>query len=197
MKKNLFNRGYYSTGNYNDYQKIFIDQGEKTAKLLIRSTQLQPGAKILDVGCGLGGVVSAFRKLGFQALGTEISPFCLKSSPVKKYLRSASATSLPFASNRFDLVICQDVLCYLSLPQLNRALKELSRVSSCFVYLEVIPKYSPNTSQRLNPDDLRNINNLFSKKTWLKLIRQSGLKPIQPLYSIKDNPDLNLLLIKD
>lgn len=41
----------------------------------ILAQRLQPGARVLDIGCGFGSTVIAAREAGFQAFGLEIAPF--------------------------------------------------------------------------------------------------------------------------
>jgi tocopherol O-methyltransferase len=81
---------------------------------LAERTQIQPGAKVLDVGCGLGG--SSFwlaRKLGCLVLGITISPVQKRlaerrarsfglSNPVQFAVRDAN--ELDFAAETFDAI---------------------------------------------------------------------------------------------
>jgi SAM-dependent methyltransferase len=158
--------------------------------------ELKLKANILDVGCGMGGVIKAFRDCDFVAVGTEISDYCLKHSPVKKYLQKVGVTSLPFEDNYFDLVICQDVLCYLDRKQIYQAVKELVGVTKQYLYIEVISKGSPNSKQSVNPDRLRKSKNLLTKQEWFKVFCSENLRPLSKVYSIEDNPDFNYMFLK-
>ncbi|MBU1085166.1 class I SAM-dependent methyltransferase [Patescibacteria group bacterium] len=196
MKSSLFDKDYYSSDNYNDYLTGYKKEGEEFVKLLLGLIKLKPEAKILDVGCGMGGVIKAFRELGFEAFGTEVSEYCLKKSPVKKFIQKIGVTSLPFEDNFFDLVICQDVLCYLNRKQVHQAVNELVGVTKDYLYIEVITKGSPNSRQSVNPDKLRKAENLLAKREWFKLLSLKGLKPLKKVYLTKDNPDFNYLFKK-
>ncbi len=196
MKDDWFNQVYYSTDGYDDYLTNYIKQGEQITQKLLNNLELKPTAKILDVGCGMGGTVMAFRKRGLNAIGTEISKYCLKNSPVKRHLHRAGVISLPFKNNQFDLVICQDVLCYLNPKQIFQAIKELSGITNHYLYLEVITKHSPNAKQSINPDKLRKSENLLTKKQWLKILTQENLQPIKKLFKDEENPDFNYLFKK-
>ncbi len=89
---------------------------------------LQPGATILDAGCGTG------RNLGFlgrygTVTGLDFSAVALDCCRERGYQRlvRGSANALPFADRTFDLVTCFDVLTSQGVED-GRALPEAARV---------------------------------------------------------------------
>jgi len=80
---------------------------------LLRRTVRQ-GARVLDVGCGKGGVLFGLSGQIESGVGVDISTNDLASAENtrgKKDLRNltfiqANAMKLPFPSNRFDVVLC-------------------------------------------------------------------------------------------
>ena len=82
----------------------------------------RPGARLLDVGCGRGLLVSLARRDGLDAFGIE--PYW--PDPIDQHVVRAIAEKLPFADSSFDLVTSFSVIEYVEQPL--SALAEISRV---------------------------------------------------------------------
>ena len=131
---------YYAT----DFEKgLFKDlKGqEKTAFLknllnnshltsLLASQNPTSGAKILDLGCGLGGFVATCEKNGFDVYGIELDKRALEITKLrlKNPQRAifASGEDLPFENNFFDFVASSLVIEHVKNPELY--IKEALRV---------------------------------------------------------------------
>lgn len=86
----------------------------------------------LDVGCGLGQVVAALRRRGVDAAGCDYSEAFVAAAPrrVRPHLSRQDATRLDaFGDDRFDLVLCMEVLEHLPVAEIHRCVEELRRVS--------------------------------------------------------------------
>jgi len=124
--------------------KLFLEQTGRTRPDL-------QGLKILDLGCGMGGLSTALALEGAQVTSLDYNPaYCqitrlrgqrynLKLGPV-----NAAGESLPFADGSFELVICLDVLEHVQQPE--KLLAEVSRVlaSGGLLYLTAINRYAFN-----------------------------------------------------
>lgn len=89
-----------------------------------------PGARLLDVGCGDGGLLAAAAAAGLTVSGVEVArpPLALAERAVPGAdLRIGDAHELPFADGVFDLVTLVQVLEHLTNPAL--ALREAARVT--------------------------------------------------------------------
>ena len=96
-----------------------------------------PVRSVLDVGCGIGlwkGIVARhFPQARYH--GVELSDYlCARYGWAR-----GSVVDYP-ATQRFDLVICQGVLPYLSPPDLKRALDNLGALSQGALYLEAVAR---------------------------------------------------------
>jgi SAM-dependent methyltransferase len=86
--------------------------------------------RILDVGCGAGGNLSALSRFG-SAIGLDYSPLALAYANERHGGKLARATieALPYASDSFDLVTSFDVMVCYEVEDDLVALRELARVT--------------------------------------------------------------------
>lgn len=85
---------------------------EQEADALVAALQLQPGQRVLDVGCGPGRHVAALARRGYEVVGLDVADAFLRVASAQApggacYVRG-DARHLPFAAS-FDAVIslCQ------------------------------------------------------------------------------------------
>jgi SAM-dependent methyltransferase len=97
--------------------------------MLEAASQAAGGALILDCGCGTGNNLHLLRAYG-RAVGIDItwSGLAYARARGERQVARASATSLPFASGRFDLVTSFDVLYAFDDKMERNALDEMYRV---------------------------------------------------------------------
>jgi SAM-dependent methyltransferase len=86
---------------------------------------------VLDVGCAKGYLVYVLRNRGIEAFGVDWSEYAIghASPDAKRYLFRASGLELPFADQKFSLVVTHDVLEHMDRPSARLALRECARVS--------------------------------------------------------------------
>jgi len=87
------------------------------------------GLRALDVGCGTGHHLADLRKRGFEVEGVDGSLemiACARARNKGVSIECADVEALPLPPDRFDLVLCIEVLRYLRDPA--GCLRELARV---------------------------------------------------------------------
>lgn len=93
--------------------------------------QYLPGKKlkILDAGCGTGGMMKEMKSLG-DVWGIDLSPYAIKYCREKdlSQVKLASVEEIPFDDNCFDLVTSFDVLYHQRVKSDTKAFSEFYRV---------------------------------------------------------------------
>lgn len=196
MISEKFDKKYFSSGWYLSYLKNYKKQGAFYAKRIVEILKPPKSWKFLDVGCGMGGLILALRKMGYKAFGTEISDFCLKNSPAKKWIIKADVLNLPFEKESFEFVSCIDVFPYLKKNETKIAISNLAKVAKIFLFLETIAKFSPNSFQYLNPDKERE-KNLLTSGEIIRLAEKNKMIMLGRILSLKEEVDFNCLFLKN
>ena len=111
------------------------------AELLAQHYQLQPGQRVLDIGCGKGFLLYDLTQVvpGLEVCGLDISTYGIENAKpeVRPFLQVGHARSLPFPDASFDLVISINTLHNLYCYELDSALREMQRVTKKHAYLVV------------------------------------------------------------
>ncbi|MCS7281752.1 MAG: class I SAM-dependent methyltransferase [Anaerolineae bacterium] len=93
----------------------------------LMARHLGPGTRVLDLGCGRGGILEELRPRAGWAAGVDPDWASLAEHRMPDFPRAgARAESLPFPDGAFDLVCCSWVLEHLPKPE--EALREVARV---------------------------------------------------------------------
>jgi ubiquinone/menaquinone biosynthesis C-methylase UbiE len=126
----------YVHGYATPEQERLIGQAEHWRHRLIRDgTQLEPGTRLLEVGCGVGAVLAVLGQEypGMRLFGVDIEPQQLEfarahlaRAGVRASLTEADALELPFEDQSFDHVWMMWFLEHLADPP--AALREARRV---------------------------------------------------------------------
>ncbi len=87
----------------------------------------KPGAKVLDVGCGVGQVVARLTEAGAEAYGVDVSePNIDRARKFSERCQVYDGKKLPFAEGSFNRVGALNVLEHVEEPE--AFIRELSRV---------------------------------------------------------------------
>ena len=126
----------YGYGGYH-----YDGRWKSVAKKLADHYHLQPGQKILDVGCGMAHLLYELTQVvpGVIVTGIDISQYALEHAKeeIRDRLQYGQAQNLPFKDNEFDLVISLTTLHNLKIYGLKRAVLEIERVSAGNSYIMV------------------------------------------------------------
>lgn len=131
--KTPYNSSYYN----NLYKKPFLAKLGITNLYylwiayfcLIKPARLKKGALVLDVGCGIGNLVWALRKLGMNAWGFEPSMGAKKLCRAPSNCIYKKTDTIPFNDYSFDLVYTNEVLEHIEESSLDRFILETASLS--------------------------------------------------------------------
>lgn len=137
---------FIGDGQYHDF---LASKGDRLPPRMARSLllmNLEPGMRVLDMGCGRGEIVLHAARRGARVVGIDYSADCLRLTrrtlevaPQRDRdrvtLRQADATALPFGDEVFERVLMLDIVEHLHDWQIGRALREAYRVLNPQGYL--------------------------------------------------------------
>jgi SAM-dependent methyltransferase len=102
---------------------------------------LSDTSAVLDIGCGKGFMLHDFKEVmpNCSVAGIDVSEYAIENAmpSVKAFLKVASAETLPYPDNSFDLVIAVNSIHNLPLEACKTALKEIERVSRSNSFITV------------------------------------------------------------
>jgi ubiquinone/menaquinone biosynthesis C-methylase UbiE len=161
---------------YERQDAFWLNQGIKkiTSSLLDKYLAKKTGNKILDIGCGPGGMFLTLAAYG-EVYGADISEnaiFYARKKNIAKELVLAPANDLPFADNTFDVVAYFDLLYHQWIQDDNVALKEINRVLAPGG--TIIIKEAAYDWLRSHHDQLNLTRHRFSKSELADKIERSG-----------------------
>jgi protein-L-isoaspartate(D-aspartate) O-methyltransferase len=111
------------------------------AEAIARHYELQPGDRILDVGCGKAFLLYEFTQVvpGVEVAGIDTSEYAIEhaKAEVRPWVQVANAIDLPFEPDSFDLVYSLNTVHNLHCHDLESALHEIVRVGREHRYIVV------------------------------------------------------------
>lgn len=120
----------YSRLNADPYESCFAYSRHRLQKVMQRLLpERAEGLRLLDVGCGTGHHLAWLRQQGFDVAGVDGSQEMIALAEARNpevVIRQGDVEALPFPSGGFDVVVCVEVLRYLSGP--SDCLREMARV---------------------------------------------------------------------
>lgn len=141
--------------------------------------------KVLDFGCGPGAMLYFLWELGVDAEGIDFSPYAKRSAPpeVRAKIRIMSVDEPMPAAASYDLVICREVLEHLTAVQIQKAVENMCRLSSRFIY--VTTRYSKRTAELLALDSEPEVD-----RSHISLLNKDFLRCMFVLQGYRSRYDL-------
>ena len=123
--------------------------------------------RVIDLGCGPGALMHLLHEIGVEADGIDYNEMSLKlATPEVKdriAIGDAADTSIK-EDGAYDLVLCREVLEHLTVLEVKKAVGNMVRLTSRFIY--VTTRFHPdpptlldfNTSDDLDPSHITLLN---------------------------------------
>jgi SAM-dependent methyltransferase len=138
----------YFLSSCEGYEEFIVSEGDHLSRRLtqaLAAAAVEPGMRVLDVGCGRGEILRRCEELGVLAVGVDYAPVAVqmahgqlhKSQEAQRAgaaavaavaVYQADAKHLPFPALAFDRVLMFDLVEHLRPWELARALGEARRV---------------------------------------------------------------------
>jgi SAM-dependent methyltransferase len=139
--------------------------------------------RVLDVGCSYGRLVKELRDRGIEAYGIDYSVSFIKKADasVKPYLKVTSVEEMAREiTERFDLVICMEVLEHLPLSIIDNTLEEFKRIHPEQILITV-PSHGPNPEGRYGFP-------LHHVDDWVRCTQENRTFTVLPIYKASGLP---------
>lgn len=168
----------------NKYDLETRRQIEAKNPLLIKDV-FEP-VRVLDLGCGPGALMHLLWELGVDVEGIDFaaSSLSLATPHVRDRITIGQVTDPTLKpANAYDLVICREVLEHLTVVQVRKAVANMVRMTSKFIYLTT--RFHPNPSTLLDfnqQDDL--------DPSHITLLNKDLLRLMFVLEGCRSRPDL-------
>lgn len=157
----------------------FRGMREVSLTLLERFTPASnpPSRRVLDAGCGTGGMLAALRRFGHvTGLDESSDAVRLASRRAEAPIVRGSVSALPFATGSFDVATSFDVLYHLGVADDEGALAEIARVTrSGGTVLVRVPAYDRLRSRH---DEAVHTRQRYGRRELTDKIRRAGLEPV-------------------
>lgn len=179
LYEKLYRLGYHSKAK---------NHGQRYAKYVCDNFHFN---NILEIGCSNGLATKSFQHNKRLAYGMDISEIAIRYAGEKFFVPNCivgNILDIPFKDKFFDAVFTCDVLEHLTLRDVDRALKEIRRVSKQYLFAVIDEKEERNRhwinkGKALHPGTFGKIKNLhltvMSFEEWIIKIEKYGLKFIR------------------
>ena len=129
-----------TTATAHEYWNVLWANADATSKwakaepeVLTHAQTLPPGARVLDLGAGIGRHALALAQMGFAVTALDAAPEALaairaSAGPLQIDLAQGMMTDLPFADASFDHVLSWNVIYHGDESVVARSIAEIARV---------------------------------------------------------------------
>jgi ubiquinone/menaquinone biosynthesis C-methylase UbiE len=163
----------YGYGGYYYNKKFF----RKIVKRMIRYYKLNNSSKILDIGCAKGFMMYELKRYlpNCEVKGIDISQYCKIHAikKIKRYIKIGTCEKLPYPDKYFDFVFSISTIHNVTKRGIKKSLKEIVRVANKHSFIRVKAYNTLTEKKRIDEWNIVAKSNL-SKKTWLKLFKQTN-----------------------
>jgi len=191
INSEFYNEDYYEHGTdlkisgYQNYRWL-PDQTRAMCSSIVSFAGIDKEDRVLDFGCAKGFIVRAMNELGYDCRGADISEYAISKSHEsvrgKLTLLDPNRMDQWFDGERFDVVVCKDVLEHIPHEVIDELLRTLRRTSSRL--LAVVPL--GENGKYVIPDYEDDVTHVIreNKDWWMSRLVQAGFENIRFEYTV-------------
>lgn len=150
----------------------------------------RPDSRLLEIGCGSGGMLKIMQDLGWLVEGIDFDPVAVESCRRKcLYVRLGSLEEQDYPANSFDAITMSHLIEHVPNPQ--ALLEECFRLLKPNGYLSVVTPHSGAFGHRLfgaswfHLDPPRHLN-LFAVNSLRRMAENAGFRRVKVVTIIRD-----------
>lgn len=147
------------------------------ARDIIAHYGLEPGMRVLDVGCGKGFLVKdlMLECPGLEVFGLDVSLYAILQAPPEAIgrLHLGTAERLPFPDKSFDCVLSLNTIHNFPRARAVKAMSELERVSKGKSYV-VVDSYHTAEQREVFESWVLTAEFHDYPESWIKLFQEAG-----------------------
>lgn len=187
---NDFDESYFAESWRHDDNRYEVETRrrieDRNPALIVET--LQP-TRVLDVGCGPGFLMLFLQELGVDVCGIDFSPASIELAPppVKDRITIGGITEPHVPEQSFDVVVCRETLEHITVLDVARAVEQLCRASSRYVY--VTTRFHPSPANILDV-----ATDFETDPTHVTLMSKSLLRTLFVLQGFRVRTDLEARL---
>lgn len=148
------------------------------ARDIIAHYGLEPGMRVLDIGCGKGFLVKdlMLECKGLEVFGLDISLYALRHAPMELAgrLHLGSADDLPFQDDSFDCVLSLNTIHNFPRPRAVRAMAEIERVCKGSKSFVVVDSYLTPAQKEIFESWVLTAEFHDYPDGWIRLFEEAG-----------------------
>lgn len=145
-----------------------ITSADEIAKKLVEFLEIEKDSKVLEIGCGAGGLA---QYMNCNYIGIDYSDTSAKKCMefFQKPAITCEANKLPFADNYFDVSFAYGCFFYFpSLDYAKMAVEEMKRVTKGKIFIGELPRISHNEHHLLFSEQFFENMGMKTMKGWAK-----------------------------
>lgn len=133
---------------------------------------------VMVLGCARGYLVRAFRELGVDAVGVDISRWAVENSDptIREHLYVGDICDLSlFEAGQFDVTVALDVFEHVRVPDLYTALDEAVRIAGGTVFIDVPIEKDDSKPDQSSGTDKSHVS-VYSQDFWIRQFGDRGFR---------------------
>lgn len=169
------------------YRRQPFEDSPALYRWIVDLADVEPGERVLDIGCGLGGALGAIAARGGRGIGLDLSSEALrraKETHASTPIIRGDGTELPFEDDTFRVILNLGNLEHFS--DVRAGIREMARVlradGSAWILLPNL--YYSGTLWRVitrgyGPDHHQPIDRFATRNEWRDLLEVEGLRVVR------------------